>query len=171
MWLSLAKNTQTVQSNSLNSVLGYLVSKECKYIGGKVSTPFHVQQRIKVLFDGIKRIPILKKPRIGTLEVGKSQPWAFFNRACQGRPGICRAGEVIYLSCAHKISLGAGLGEGSSNTIEIGKRTRHLSRPGDGHLKICHRLGKRFLWYTESYLETPVRSCQITGIVVLSHPI
>ena len=43
--------SQTVQSNSLDSVLGYLVRKEYKYIEGKVSPPFQVQQQIKILFD------------------------------------------------------------------------------------------------------------------------
>ena len=43
--------------------------------------------------------------------------------------------------------------EGIDDTIEIGKRTRHLYCPGDRGLKTCYRLEKRFLWYAESSRE------------------
>lgn len=58
--------------------------------------------------------------RIGTLDIHQKTPWGFFDGTCQGKPGVCAAGDALFLSDSLYFSFKLGLGRGSNNWAELG---------------------------------------------------
>jgi len=46
-------------------------------------------------------------------------PFAFFNGACQGTPGVCGARAIFHLKIVHHFSMKYWVGQGTKNMVEL----------------------------------------------------
>jgi hypothetical protein len=79
-----------------------------------------LSHQIRVSFGEGRKPPKHFVPRnLQEPSIDFTRPWGFFDGACQGTPGICGAGAILYLDNAHHFSLKYGVGRGTNNRAEI----------------------------------------------------
>jgi ribonuclease HI len=76
--------------------------------------------RIKISF-GEGRKPLKQScPRIPRApNIDQSISWGFFDGACQGSPGECGVGAILFLKSSHHFSLKYGVGLDTNNRAEL----------------------------------------------------
>jgi hypothetical protein len=76
--------------------------------------------QIRLTFGEEKKPPKQQIPRhLQEPCIDFNRPWGFFDGTCEGAPGVCRAGTVLYLNNAHYFSLKFRDGRGSNNRDEL----------------------------------------------------
>jgi len=79
-----------------------------------------VVHRIRLAMEDNKRSLKVTKVR-GLLEpcIDKEKPWGFFDGACQGVPGYCGAGAVLFIDMSQYYLVRFAAGQGTNNRAEF----------------------------------------------------
>lgn len=132
----------------------WLAHNDCLF-GNQSRPTYKVSQQVTAISRAYKVSTFIKTPwQISPLNINQTNPWGFFDRACQGAEKICGLGFLIFFTLSHFITGKANIGKGTNNLAEFSALLALLKLAAHKGIAKCHNIQRlQFMhWLDETQI-------------------